>query len=299
MTEALLNILESKLGKGKIRADEPMSEHTSFKIGGPADYFFIANEIEEIKKAVRIAREAGLDYYILGSGSNLLVSDKGIRGMVIQVSSFKIQVSSFKMLIDAGVPLAEVVQQAADDGLAGLEFAVGIPGSFGGAVAGNAGAWQQAVGDRITRVHVLSPEGGDRWLDRDECGFDYRQSRFKKSGEIVLEAELELKAREVGEIREMMKNYLEKRSVKPKEPSAGSIFVNPKLQAAGTLIDQCGLKGYRIGDAQISPLHANFIINTGLAKCRDVLELIELCRDKVREKFGIELEQEIKFIGER
>ena len=291
MNEELFKILEKNLGKDRIKVNEPMSEYTSFKIGGPADFLYVADQKEDIIKAVRVAHEANLDYFILGNGSNLLVSDKGIRGMVVKIENVK-------LVVGAGVLLAEVVRQAVDAGLTGLEFAIGIPGSFGGAVAGNAGAWQQAIGDKITRVHVLSAEVEDKWVDKSECGFDYRQSRFKMCGEIILEAELELEIGEVREIREKMKDYFEKRSAQPKEPSAGSVFINPKPQAAGTLIDSCGLKGYRIGGAQISPLHANFIVNTGNATCQDVLELIAIAKEKVREKYGIVLIEEVKIIGE-
>jgi len=298
MNEELFKILEKNLGKDRIKVNEPMSEYTSFKIGGPADFLYVADQKEDIIKAVRVAHEANLDYFILGNGSNLLVSDKGIRGMVVKIENVKCKIENVKLVVGAGVLLAEVVRQAVDAGLTGLEFAIGIPGSFGGAVAGNAGAWQQAIGDKITRVHVLSAEVEDKWVDKSECGFDYRQSRFKMCGEIILEAELELEIGEVREIREKMKDYFEKRSAQPKEPSAGSVFINPKPQAAGTLIDSCGLKGYRIGGAQISPLHANFIVNTGNATCQDVLELIAIAKEKVREKYGIVLIEEVKIIGE-
>lgn len=298
MNSELFKILEENLGEGRIKVDEPMGMHTTYRIGGPAEFFYEARNNDEIGSAVGLCRSKEIPYFILGGGSNLLVGDKGIRGMVIRIASYELLVIGSKMRVNAGVSLAEVVQKAADAGLTGLEFAVGIPGTFGGAVVGNAGAWQQAIGDKITKVYILTSDGEDKWLDQKECGFSYRQSRFKKSGEIVLEAEMELAKRGTEEMRETMKNNLEKRGKQPKEPSAGSVFVNPKPQAAGVLIDSCGLKGHRIGGAMISPLHANFIINTGLAKCKDVLELIDLCQKKVKEKFGIELEREIKVIGE-
>ena len=216
--------------------------------------------------------------------------------MVIKISNFKFQISNSRTVVDAGIPLAEVVEKIAQSSLSGLEFCTGIPGTVGGAVVGNAGAWQQAIGDRVKMVKVLGKNDKVKWIKKEDCQFDYRQSRFKQSGEIVLAVELELAESSETKIREKMAEYLAKRSQQPKELSAGSIFVNPKPEAAGSLIEKVGLKGYQIGQAQISSQHANFIINLGGASCRDVLELISLAKKTVKEKFGVDLEEEVKII---
>lgn len=292
----------SSLGPSRVRLDESMSNWTTFRIGGPSDLFYEAKTTEEIVNVVSLCRSHKIPYFVLGGGSNLLVSDKGIRGMVIKISNINPpgggQISNTKITVGAGVPLAEIMEKAAQAGLSGLEFAVGIPGTVGGAIVGNAGAWQQAIGDRIKKVLVLCTKGEAVWLDKSECGFTYRGSRFKDRGEIVLEAELELSFGEETEIRQRMEEYLVKRKGQPKEPSAGCIFVNPKPLSAGTLVDQSGLKGVKKGDAQISQKHANFVINLGSASCQDVLELITLMKDRVEEKEGIKLIEEIKIIGD-
>lgn len=290
-------LIVKELGEGRVRLNEPMSLWTTFRIGGAADLFYEAKSDGEIVKAVLLCRRLKVPYFLFGGGSNLLVSDAGMEGMAIKISSCKLQVSGCKMEIDAGVPLAEVVKQAADASLAGLEFAVGIPGTFGGAVVGNAGAWQKAVGDRIARVRVLSADGDVVWVEQKDCGFDYRESRFKRSGEIVLGAKLQFEEGKESEIRGTMAAYLENRKHQPKEPSAGSIFVNPKPTAAGSLIDQCGLKGQKCGEAEISTIHGNIIVNLGQASCADVLKLITLAKDRVRQKFDINLTEEVKIIG--
>lgn len=300
--------LIKKLGENRIKTNEPMSLHTTFKIGGPADLFYEARTTEEVVGAVGICRRLKVTYFILGGGSNLLVSDKGIRGMVIKISNIKYscearscsagQISNTIMTAEAGVQLSDIVEVAAKNSLSGLEFAVGIPGTLGGALRGNAGAWQQAIGDRVLRVRILNRDGKVSWINKRTCQFDYRQSRFKKNGEIILAAELGLEQGSQQQIRRTMTDNLEKRKSQPQEPSAGSIFTNPKPEAAARLIEECNLKGYRVGKACFSKDHANFIVNLGLAKAKDVLKLIGLAQRKVKEKFGIRLETEVKIIGE-
>ena len=280
-----------------VKTNEPLAKYTTFKIGGPADFFVEVGEEEKLLKLIKLLKELKLPYFILGGGSNLLVADEGFRGMVIKMSNVKCQMSNEKIIVGAGVSLGRLVELASKNSLAGLEFAAGIPGTVGGAVRGNAGAWGQAIGDRVKRVKILTPQGEIKWIKASDCHFSYRQSRFKKTKEIILEVELELEKGNKKEIQEKISQNLAKRATQPKEPSAGCIFVNPKPFAAGELIDKCGLKGKRIGDAQISPKHANFIVNLGKAKAAEVIKLIKLIKEKVKEKFGVELEEEISLLG--
>ena len=293
-----------ELGEERVKQGEWLNQHTTFAIGGPADLFYEAKTTKELIKAVKLAKKFKIPYFIFGGGSKLLVADKGFRGLVIRVQSspsetgqapFKVQ--NEKIIAEAGVSLANLVTAAAKHSLSGLEFAVGIPGTIGGAVRGNAGAWQESVGDKVLRVKVLTKEGRVKWIGVQDCQFGYRQSRFKKSGEIILEVELELKKRNPEEIKKKMVVNLEKRKRQPREPSVGSIFVNPKPDSAGYLIEACGLKGKKIGDAQISPQHANFIVNLGKATAEDVVQLIKLAKKAVRKKFGIGLKEEICLLG--
>jgi UDP-N-acetylmuramate dehydrogenase len=193
--------------------------------------------------------------------------------------------------------LGRLVDLAAQNSLSGLEFAAGIPGTIGGAIRGNAGAWQEDIGGLVSRVKVLGEAGKIFWINRADCRFSYRQSRFKKSKEIILEVELKLVAGDKDKIKAKINENLTKRLCQPSEPSAGCVFKNPKPQSAGAFIDQCGLKGKIIGGAQISPKHANFIVNLGHARAMDVLELMELARGEVKKKFGLTLENEICLLG--
>jgi len=299
-----------KLGLA-VKTNEPLAKYTTFKIGGPADFFVEVEEEEKLLNLIKLLKDLNLPYFILGGGSNLLVADEGFRGTIIKIqnSKFKIQKfdyvkdssgmdnSKFKIICGAGYLLGRLIEKTAKLGLTGLEFAAGIPGTVGGAVRGNAGAWGQAIGDKVKRVKVLTSRGEIKWIEASDCHFSYRQSQFKKTKEIILEVELELEKGNKKEIQEKISQNLAKRTTQPKEPSAGCIFVNPKPLVAGELIDKCGLKGKRIGDAQISPKHANFIVNLGKAKAAEVIKLIKLIKEKVKEKFGVELEEEISFLG--
>lgn len=295
--------------KNDVRLNEPLSNHTTFRIGGPADLFCEVKDEEELVKVVGIARKIGLPYFILGGGSNILVGDKGFRGIVVKVQSpilrFRLEqegkeknYSNFGVYAEAGVPMSYLLNKLTERAITGLEFMAGIPGTVGGAVRGNAGAWQQSFSDRVSRVKILDEQGETRWLNKEECDFSYRGSRFKENNEIILALELELEKGEKDEIEEKIKEYLSKRETQPKEPSAGCIFVNPKPYSAGKMIEECGLKGKRIGDAQISTKHANFIINLGQAKAQEVVELINLAKEKVKEKFSLVLKEEIVKVGE-
>ena len=207
------------------------------------------------------------------------------------------EIADSKIIAGAGIPLTKLINIAKENSLSGLEFMAGILGTLGGAIVGNAGAWQESLGDKVERVKILDENNQFKWLNHEECHFAYRQTRFKKSKEIVLEVELKLTKGNKEEIERKIAANLKRREGQPKEPSAGSIFVNPKPQSAGDLIEKCGLKGKQIGSAQISTKHANFIVNLGGARAQDVLKLIVLAQNEVRKKFGIDLKTEIVFLG--
>jgi UDP-N-acetylmuramate dehydrogenase len=281
-----------------VKENQVLAEFTTFKIGGPADWFYQAKNEQDLIKAVSFCRYQKIPFFILGGGSNLLITDKGFRGMVIKLENKEEKVLGEKITVGAGFKLGELVKLASDNNLSGLEFLAGIPGTVGGAVVGNAGAWQQNIGDKVERVKVLDEKNQIQWFNRIDCQFDYRQSRFKNKKEIILAIEFVLKKENSLIIKERIKEYLSKRQSQPKAFSAGCIFINPKPKSAGDLIEKCGLKGTRKNNAEISPLHANFIVNHGGAKAKDMLELISLVKQKVKEKFGINLEEEITILGE-
>lgn len=281
-----------------IKKKQLLASFTSFKIGGPADWFYQAKTEEDLIKTLGFCRNKKIPFLIFGGGSNILFSDQGFRGLAIRMENKEIKINDGKVLAAAGVSLNELVKLTAENSLSGLEFLVGIYGTVGGAIVGNTGAWQQNIGDQVKRVRVLDENNQFKWLNQKECQFAYRQSRFKKNKAIILEVEFELEKGNEKEIKERIKENLTKRGGQPQEPSAGSIFINPKPKSAGDLIEKCGLKGKRIGNAQISEKHANFIVNLGGAKAADVLELIALAQKKVEEKFKITLQPEIIILDE-
>lgn len=290
------------LGKEKVRVNEPMADHTTFKIGGPADMLVEVDSEEELVGVLEAVKELGLSYFILGGGSNILVGDKGINGVVIKIKTVKLEVKKMGgkclAIVGAGVPVNVLLNKLIENSVAGLEFMAGIPGTMGATVACNAGAWQKSLSDVVMRVKVLSPEGKIKWFDKEECGFEYRHSRFKGGKDIILEVELELNVGNQEEIKKQINENLEKRSYQPKEPSAGCVFINPKPLSAGVLIEQCELKGKKIGGAKISEKHANFIVNVVNAKAADVVALIDLAKKEVKNKFNIDLKEEILRVGE-
>jgi len=290
------------LGKDRVKLNEPLANHTTFKIGGPADLFYEAKNEEELIKAVSVARKIGISFFILGNGSKLLIGDKGFQGLVIKNKNKKIEITDErttpKVFAGSGLYTEDLIRKLLDKSIGGLEFMVGIPATVGGAVRGNAGAWQQAIGDKVSRVKVLTSTGEVKWLDRTECEFNYRQSRFKRTDEVILEVEFILEKKDKKEIEKKIVENLEKRKKQPKEPSVGSIFINPKPYSAGELIDKCGLKGRIKGKAQVSPKHANFIINLGGAKAKDVIGLITMIQRKIKKEYGVKLEEEVVRIGE-
>ena len=284
----------------QIRENEPMSAHTSFKIGGPADMFVYAETTDQLIRLIRAARETDTPYMIIGNGSNMLVTDGGIRGLVIRIGMSDIEVRENEITAGAGALMSRIAAEAARSGLSGFETLSGIPGSLGGGLYMNAGAYGGELKNVVKNVTYIDADGDLHTIGRDECGFGYRKSVFSNGGKIIISAVLELQKGEESEIRKVMADYNKRRSDKQPLafPSAGSVFKRPEGHFAGALIEGAGLKGFRIGGAEVSELHAGFIINRGGATARDVLALIEHIRKTVKEQYGVELEPEIRLVGE-
>ena len=312
---ALRRALEAEVGD-RLLVDEPLSAHTSYRIGGPADLLLTVESQDELCRIVALARECQVPYFLLGAGTNILVSDKGIRGLVIENkargSRFEVLGEEAILWAEAGALLKDLAGESVRRGLAGLEWAVGIPGTVGGAVVGNAGAYGGYVSDILTQVAILRTNGGIQELRAEELGFGYRTSRFKAANReigatvprgaalpVILAAQFKLQPGSVEVLRERVAKYTRRREVRqPSEPSAGSVFKRTAQYPAAFLIEQAGLKGKRIGDAQISPKHANFIVNLGQARASEVKALMDMARDAVLQQFGIQLELEQELVGE-
>lgn len=296
------NMFCMTLGSDNVRLHEPMKKHTTFRIGGPADYYLCPHSTEELQKILQICRENKLEFFILGNGSNLLVSDKGYRGVVIQLwKNFSdIETEDNTITVKAGALLSKVAAEALEESLTGMEFASGIPGTMGGAVMMNAGAYGGEVKDIIREVTVLTREGELLTLSKEEMNFGYRTSVVKEKGYVVISAELQLRKGDREEIRKVMDELKERRVTKqPLDmPSAGSTFKRPEGYFAGKLIMDAGLRGFSVGGAQISEKHCGFVVNKGDATAADVLGLIGEVQKRVQEKFGVALEPEVKFLGE-
>jgi len=293
--------IEQKLPE--IKKNVKLSVYTTFKIGGRASYFFEAKTKNEIIKAVKVAKELKLPFFILGRGSNLLISDKGFEGLVVKIQMSKLKCQNYKIYTEAGVLLSQLINIALKNDLSGLEWATGVPGTVGGVIFGNA-SWpsnKKNISSVIESVEVLEikPKLKIKNIKLKDCRFDYRDSIFKHNKNlIILSAFLRLKKENKTKIKKEILEILKKRKEKiPQGFSAGSIFKNPENFSAGELIEKCGLKEKKIGKAQISEKHANFIINLGGAKAKDVLGLISLCKQKVKKKFKIELKEEIQYLG--
>ena len=287
---------------GKLFEQEPLANHTTMKIGGPADLFIEPSSVENIEKAMRVIQENNLPWRAIGRGSNLLVSDEGIDGVVLKLGKGldHVEINGSEVKAGAGVSLVSLSVQISKKGYAGLEFASGIPGSVGGAVYMNAGAHGSDMSSILKQAHVLFEDGTLTWLSKEEMEFSYRTSLLqKKKPGIVLESVFQLKKGDRSEIVERMqnnKNY--RKDTQPYNlPCAGSIFRNPLPNHAGRLVEDAGLKGHSIGGAQISPMHGNFIVNTGNGSAADVQALIQHVKDTVYSEFEIELETEVEIIG--
>lgn len=290
------------LGEERVFTGEAMSRHTTFKIGGPADYFLMPDKDTDVGRIVKICKESAIPYFILGNGSNLLVGDGGYRGAVIQIykNMSAVTVEGTKITVQAGALLSSVAAAAKNAALTGFEFAGGIPGTMGGAVVMNAGAYGGEMKDVLTEVTVMDEEGEIVTLPADKLEQGYRTSIIKTAGYIVLEAKLQLKEGNPEVIRETMKDLTIRRTTKqPLEyPSAGSTFKRPEGYFAGKLIMDSGLAGYQVGGAQVSEKHCGFVINAGGATARDVRTLMDNVRDIVYKKYGVTLEPEVKFLGD-
>lgn len=298
----LYNELCAITGEKNVLKDELMSGHTTFRIGGPADYFVMPSSAGEIKRIIALCLEQDVPYYIIGNGSNLLVADKGYRGVIIQI--FKnmkdIQVEGENIRVQAGALLSKVAAAAYEAGLEGFEFASGIPGTLGGAVRMNAGAYGGEMKQVLKSAEVLTPEGEVLTLPVEEMKMGYRTSIVSRMDYVVLGAEIALREGNKEEIRAKMDELKEKRvSKQPLEfGSAGSTFKRPEGYFAGKLIEDAGLRGFRVGNAQVSEKHCGFVINRGGATAREVAELMETVARRVEENSGVRLEPEVKKIGE-
>ena len=290
------------LGEERVFTGEAMSRHTTFKIGGPADYFLMPDKDTDVGRIVKICKESAIPYFILGNGSNLLVGDGGYRGAVIQIykNMSAVTVEGTEITVQAGALLSSVAAAAKNAALTGFEFAGGIPGTMGGAVVMNAGAYGGEMKDVLTEVTVMDEEGEIVTLPADKLELGYRTSIIKTAGYIVLEAKLLLKEGNPEVIRETMKDLTIRRTTKqPLEYlSAGSTFKRPEGYFAGKLIMDSGLAGYQVGGAQVSEKHCGFVINAGGATARDVRTLMDNVRDIVYKKYGVTLEPEVKFLGD-
>lgn len=302
MNEDLCNQLCGIVGSDNVYTEEPMKKHTTFRIGGPADYLVCPHSKKEIREVVQACKENHVPYYILGNGSNLLVSDKGYRGVVVQIfKNFSdIWVDHDRIRVRAGALLSKVARIALENKLAGFEFAAGIPGTLGGAVVMNAGAYGGEMKDVVEEVVVLTEDGEIVTLKKEELEMGYRTSIIAKKHYVVLEAYLRLHKGDPEMIRARMDELREQRTSKqPLEyPSAGSTFKRPEGYFAGKLIMDAGLRGASVGDAQVSEKHCGFVINRGEASAADVVALMEMVTAKVKEQFGVTLEAEVKRLGD-
>jgi len=302
MLDKYKNVI-SALEPHKIRFNEAMKNHTTFKIGGPADLLVLPESIDDLQNIINICKKDNLNYIVIGMGSNILVSDAGYRGVVIKLARQlkKYQINSETIESEAGIRLAELAKQAAASALSGLEFAEGIPGSLGGGIFMNAGAYGAEMQDVISEVKAINPEDGSVHIfNKKALDFGYRRSVFQKNGFIIYSAKLVLKKRNPDEIYALMKTYSSlRREKQPLEyPSAGSTFKRPEGHYVGPMIEALGLKGFAIGDAQVSEKHAGFIINRGNATAQDVISLIKYIQQKVYEKYEVKLEPELRFVGQ-
>lgn len=301
MNDQFLTELENIMAGSGIFMEEPMKKHTTFRVGGPADVLVQPDETA-LEAILALCRQYHVSYSFIGNGSNLLVGDKGIRGVVIEMTDpmGNIEVQGTRITAQAGAMLSKIANTAASNGLGGMEFAAGIPGSVGGAVVMNAGAYGGEMKDIIERVYVLDENGAQLELDRDALDLGYRHSCIPDKKYIVTKVVLELVPRDEAEIRSKMKELNEKRAEKQplQYPSAGSTFKRPEGYFAGKLIMDAGLRGYQVGGAQVSEKHCGFVINKGDATAADICQLMQDVADKVQAQFGVVLEPEVKMIGE-
>ena len=293
--------LRAIVGEENVTQMEPMSQHTTFRIGGPADLYVVPDDVEEVAYVIAACREEHVPYFVLGCGSDLLVSDDGYRGVIVALADglTNVSVDGEEMTCQAGVTLKEASEMACELGLSGLEFACGIPGSVGGACFMNAGAYGGCTADVLQSVRALMPDGSVQTIPADALNLGYRQSRVKDDGLVVLSATFSLREDDPEDIRARMDDFTQRREDnQPLElASAGSTFKRPEGFFAGKLITDAGLKGYQVGDAAVSKKHAGFVVNLGNASAADVHAVIEHVQDEVDRQFGVRLEPEVRFLG--
>lgn len=293
--------LEGILDKEEIKNSVLMKNYTSFRVGGPADVFVTPNTYEKIRDVIKICKQHDIPYFILGNGSNLLVKDGGIRGVVISFSKLNdISVEGEMVIAESGAILARVANMALKNNLSGLEFAHGIPGSIGGAVAMNAGAYNGEICQVIESATIIDTEGNIRQISKDDMELSYRNSAILKNEYVVLKAIFKLQQGEHEAIKGRMDDLMKRRKEKqPLEyPSAGSTFKRPEGYFAAKLIEDSNLKGVNVGDAEVSIKHSGFIINKGSASAKDILDLIDIVKEKVNEEFKVKLSTEVRIVGE-
>lgn len=283
--------------KGKVRLEEPLNRHATFKIGGPAGFFIEPYDIADLKLLITSAKKYKIPLLVIGRGSNILISDKGVKGIVLQLNSAffrRIFIKRGCLEAGSGVLLRQLIKASQEHGLSGVEFLAGIPGTVGGALTMNAGSRGRNIGDLVQKVTVIDYSGNIKILSKKDIKFEYRKSSLAKY--IILSACIKLIKKNKKEIEDTIKKYLEHRrnTQDTSLPNAGCIFKNPHQESAGRLIDLCGLKGKVIGGASVSWRHANFILNRKCALARDVIKLMGLIKNRVKHKFNIDLEPEIK-----
>ena len=280
----------------KIKKNKSLKELTTWRVGGPADFFIETKTEKDIKDAIKYAQDNKLNFIVIGNGSNILVNDKGFRGLVIKVSNNDTRAQGKNIICGAGIQLSQVLKFAKDNKLYGTEFLWGIPGTLGGAITGNAGMNNQEIKDILKEIKIINSKGIVTKLKRSNIKFSYRNSSLKRTKYIILEIVLQLSKQAHRSLDNLAKNRLNQ----PKGFSAGSVFKNPKQGvSAGELIDKAGLKGKKIGGAQISKIHGNFILNINNAKASDISRLISLIQKEVINKFGIQLKREVRILGEK
>lgn len=298
----IAGLLSEVVGENGVKTNEPMKNHTSFRTGGPADIMVTPGSVEEISGVIRICREEKVPVLVIGNGTNLVVRDKGIRGVVLKIfnnfSSWEVKGEEIEA--QAGVLLSRLAKAALESSLSGLEFASGIPGTLGGATVMNAGAYDGQMSDVIVETRYLDADGELRSAEGADHRFGYRSSLFQGMDAIIVSTRLRLKKGVYSDIKELMDQLNSKRREKqPLElPSAGSVFKRPEGHFTGKLVEDCGLKGYKIGGAQVSTKHCGFIVNAGNATSQDIISLVEYIQRNVENKFGVCLEAEIKIVGE-
>ncbi|HOQ00197.1 MAG TPA: UDP-N-acetylmuramate dehydrogenase [Acetivibrio clariflavus] len=300
--EKYIKLLGNIAGEENVKADEPMKKHTSFKIGGPADFLVTPCSVQSLCEVIKLCKKENLPIFIMGNGTNLLVSDKGIRGVVVKIYDNLNRYVVKDNFIEAygGILLSKLSDIALENELTGLEFASGIPGTLGGAVAMNAGAYGGEMKDVVVETEFIDKDGNLKVIRGEEHQFGYRTSFIQKQSAVAVKSVIRLRKGERAAIKALIDDLTVRRQDKqPLEmPSAGSVFKRPEGYFAGKLIEECGLRGYSIGGAQVSEKHCGFIVNKGNATSKDVLDLIRHIQKTVKDKFGVELNTEVKIVGD-